>query len=412
MRWASYKIHKSKGQENREVACGDACWWCASTASKGFPCLSWTEVVNKCKSSSEFASLFGLAKERLKTLQASEPAASSQAPWLPESLSNISHQMVVLENDYWFLTVEDLERDFDLKGKSSLLGLQYEQIQDEGVATLKGIFIARDDCPYRKVKIQFQQGTELSRPRDMIRGNHHAETHAFLLAEEGKKRQKQWGAPISLKSLKDLIDDAKSKFVETVAQGDATQVPAPVASPCKRPAQDDLSWASRLTGSRVTKGGPSNQITVQKLMEQAERYTKKILDPLPALAGEAVKSPIYQAQRILTAMQETHSLVRGQLTLVEKCENLGLNFSALGKSQHETLLEEVSGSIDAWPFPFQKLLVLQTIKDMPLRKEVEAAEWVDIVAPICKSEKGHAFQSLSLNPCNAGSLIDCWPVCV
>ena len=92
-------------------------------------------------------------------------------------------------------------------------------------------------------------------------------------------------------------------------------------------------------------------------------------------------------------MTETHHMedtaefiqLKTQVALIEKCELLVGKMAVL---TNDAMLVEISGSIDEFPVPFQKQLLIQIVKEMPLKTVEEVDGWVLTVMPFSDEMRG------------------------
>ena len=116
---------------------------------------------------------------------------------------------------------------------------------------------------------------------------------------------------------------------------------------------------------------------------QYQKYMCK-LNPSDALTGSAMKSPLYQSQRLLQNMdpaKQEYIEMESLRQLVQACEQLHEGLFSLPEKQRVELLEHVCSLVDPLPLPFQLKLVILTARDAKLFSSEGVKHWLATVLP-------------------------------
>ena len=172
-------------------------------------------------------------------------------------------------------------------------------------------------------------------------------------------------------------------------QGDDLEVEGGVNDPSEAASQCSLrtSKTAKTTTSRLLSKG-------QHLEVQAAKYGEDQLSVEDALAGCSMKTPKYQARRILNAMfreqgeaaysTEEYLKLAAQKKLVESCEILKAKLFSWSPAEAKKQLRPVMGAISVSQIPasFKEQLLNFHVKNMSFSHLDEIQAWLEAVRPV------------------------------
>ena len=139
-----------KRPDGQRVAVGEKCKDCALVHARGYNGLTWAEMVGKCKTSTEFANSLLKAKKVMSGKQSRDFAE--------ESATDSERVTVACTRSFFFYTVADLEKRFELKSLSACSELPWVELPDEWGEKAKGVLVSTDEP--RKVSISHCRDVE------------------------------------------------------------------------------------------------------------------------------------------------------------------------------------------------------------------------------------------------------------
>ena len=146
-----------------------------------------------------------------------------------------------------------------------------------------------------------------------------------------------------------------------------------------------LSSSSKRIRGKTPQSGP------EKMRSQADKYLS-LLDPLPALQGQALGNLRYNGERILQSLRELkeddtslYNVVYINLMATWKtfvnCEKLA-NLKALTPKEREGLFAEVVPTLRTLPADFCVKLLYQIVRELPLTTSTDVSKLLDMTDPI------------------------------
>ena len=258
-----------------------------------------------------------------------------------------------------------------------------------------------------------EQGAEsvapLARAEDGEEANNGGERQAVLVSElpmnllvsrgedaEGKKpkakakakgQKRATGAAGAAAPSVLLTDTKKRRTSLALEKGDAEMGDVDKASLSSYGGSSKVASVALSSKSSWKRGGEA-----QRFEAQAEKYRRE-LRPESALIGVSIKTPMYQARRIITAMQEHDAeqgtnLVASQpciqlkahMELMEMCEEAS-RLPSLSASRCSELLERISTKVDPLPSPFQCTIIVTRVQALQWVQSKDVETWMSLAQP-------------------------------